>query len=148
MDTIFLVSNSFIDGEELVKTLGIIAGQLGLKLKERSNTSYIDLQFFNESELDSEGFHYFEVALYQKEWFNQTQDEKSFINGYGSIGSIDFDYDDRHLFGLLKLLTNKLPALMLYNEQGEALNKDPFVFSKSHFDVATDLYSLNRPPLE
>ena len=145
---IFVVSKSFIDNGEIVKVLETIASQLGLRLAKESNQKYIDLQFFKESEVDTTGFHYFEIALYTQEWFTQTQKSKSFADGYGSLGTIDFDYDDHHLSGLLKLLVNKLPAIILYNEQGNALNKDPFVFSKAHFDVAKDLYSLNQPPLK
>jgi hypothetical protein len=143
MDMLFLVSKNFIDNNEIAESLKVIAAQMGLAYANEKDPDYIVLQFFKENEPG-----YFRIALYDHEWFNKTQKSRSFIDGYGSLGSTYFDYDNHYLFNLLKKLVNEHRDLLVYNEQGNALNRAPFVFSKAHFDVATDLYSLNQRPLK
>jgi hypothetical protein len=143
MDMIFVVSKNFIDNNEIAESLKVIAAQMGLAYANEKDPDYIVLQFFNENDPG-----YFRIALYDHEWFNKTQKSRSFIDGYGSLGSTYFDYDNHYLFNLLKKLVNKYPDLIAYNELGNASPEHPFVFSKTHFDIAKDLYSLNQPPLK
>lgn len=145
MDTVFLISKNFINNDEIIKSLETTAKQIGLVFITDNQNKYINLQFFKESE---EELGYFEIALFVEEWFNQTKKDRSFIDGYGSKGSVDFDYDNQYLFKILHSLVDKFPTILIYNELGNASPKNPFIFSKAHFDIAKDLYSLNHSPLK
>jgi hypothetical protein len=144
VNTLFLVSKNFISTDLIVNTAKEIAVRMALNLPIESEPDYVLLQFFKDLELGG----YFEIALYGERKFNQTKSDKDFKGEYGCKGSIDFDYDDPYLYGVLKSLLQKHPELLVYNELGNASPEHPFVFSKAHFDVAKDLYSLNQPPLQ
>jgi hypothetical protein len=145
MDTLFIVSKNFVNNDGIITSLKEIAVKAALTLSIESEPGYTVLQFFKDIESDS---GYFEIFLNDEEWFNQTKRDKNFIGGYGNKGTIEFNYDDIYLFNVLKLLLNNIPELLVYNEVGKASPDKPFVFSKAHFDVAKDLYSLQYPPLK
>jgi hypothetical protein len=149
MDTIYLINNIFINNSEIIKRLEKVAQSNGVVFKNHSDEDYVQLYFstpVDENEIQL--FRSFTLMMDGEVRFNQTKRDKSVIEGYGIIGYVNFDYDDKNLFNILKQLVNEYPDILVYNELGNASPEHPFVFSKAHFEIAKDLYSLNQPPLQ
>ena len=151
MNTIYLISKTFIDNNEILKELERITKDLGLDIYDHNYSEYVALQF-NKTEYDKDWQEEvpkmkFELMMDGEIRFNQTKKDNNFIEGHGIIGYIYFEYEKNNiLLEFLKKLLNQFPDMLVYNELGNAIHQKPFVFSKKHIENSKDLYTLNKPP--
>ena len=135
MNTIYLISKNFINSNEILKEAELIAKELKVDFSNKNNLNYIELQFFLPEERP-----YFEFMMDGEKRFNQTKMEKNFIENYGIIGYFYYDYDSPYFIPFLKLLLNKYSELLIFNDEGPALNH-PFVYTKAHLEAYTGKFA-------
>lgn len=145
METIFLLSKTYIDGDDVLNKIEEIAQRMG---NEFINDNEISINQY----IDDDNISRITFGGLFLDYFNETLQGKNFIDGYGCEMSINYHSNGDMLLPFLKEFLKEYPDMLLYKETGgKSSPSNPFVYNKEHFDnySGTDYYALlDNPPQE
>ncbi|OVE54751.1 hypothetical protein [Chryseobacterium mucoviscidosis] len=144
-NTIHLISQEYLNSNELSVTIEKVAQKLGYNIGKSYSQEYdiIEINLFKEDFGDN-----LRVSISCKSDYNDTFNNLYNIDGYGIMVSIDYDYQDILLIPFLQQILIEIPELLVYNEETPK-GIGNFVFNISHLEnfSGTDSYALlGNPP--
>ena len=141
MNTIFLLSQTYIEQQTLKSSISETAAQLKLDLISSEEEMILSVPNFGDI---------LEIVFESKQNFSTKMGEVYFTEGYGPLFSIWYNNsgkEDTTVVSFLQKFLTVFPDCLVYND--EVLGKPAYVFTKAHFDryQGNDYYALlfNEP---
>ncbi len=139
MDTIFIINKIFVERDFIKSKINEIAKKSKFKYFSHYEIG-ISIGDFGDR-LTFGGMF--------KEYFDETLENKNFIEGYGCIMTCHFESDENILMPFLKLFVAAFPDFIVYDDTIGGTEDEPHLYTKAHiekFNGADYMELFKNPP--